>query len=100
MMVYLFIGTGYRLRITKKSVPVTLKAKDPTPTLIDGVVKGINGAKIENKTPTELLFSLPATETAKFPAMFKNLESKKGPLNIERISVISTTLEQVLQKFV
>lgn len=96
------VGTGYRLKLIRKKLegPITSAVKDVTPQIVDMITKSIPGSRLESRSLEEVVFSLPSSETAKFPGLIRGLETKKNALKIHHIVVLGTTLEQVFLKYV
>lgn len=78
---------------------VTPKTKDVMPQLTDLIKKAIPGSRMESRSLSEIVFSLPLKETAKFPELIRELQSKRSTWNVERLVMSGSTLEQVFHKY-
>ncbi|PZC73059.1 hypothetical protein B5X24_HaOG200332 [Helicoverpa armigera] len=85
------VGTGYRLSFTTIGTP-----KDQAITKV--VTSHVHDATLKEKTINSLSYNLPAAASAKFPALFTALESKRSELGIDSIGVGVSTLEEVFLK--
>uniref|UniRef100_A0A2A4K545 ABC transporter domain-containing protein n=1 Tax=Heliothis virescens TaxID=7102 RepID=A0A2A4K545_HELVI len=85
------VGTGYRLSFTTIGTP-----KDEAITKV--VTSHVPDASLKEKTINSLSYNLPAAGSAKFPALFAALESKRSELGIDSIGVGVSTLEEVFLK--
>ncbi|XP_047030747.1 phospholipid-transporting ATPase ABCA7-like [Helicoverpa zea] len=85
------VGTGYRLSFTTIGTP-----KDHAITKV--VTSHVHDATLKEKTINSLSYNLPAAASAKFPALFTALESKRSELGIDSIGVGVSTLEEVFLK--
>lgn len=66
--------------------------------MTDIVTKTVPNAEKENESDAEIVFNLPMTESAKFPALFQILEREKHDLGILNMGVTCTSMEQVFLK--
>lgn len=85
--------------LRKMETGVTPQKKNVTSQLIDMIKKSIPGCKLEDTSLTEIVFSLPSSETAKFPGLLRGLQTNKAALNIQRFIVSASTLEQLFVKY-
>lgn len=83
-------GTGYDLTITKSF--------DDGGSLNNAVVEYLPSAVKEFEGNNQVVFKLPLTETASFPALFRYLERHKSLHGILTMRMSSKTMEQVFLK--
>jgi len=86
-------GVGYSLFLEKKNA-TNFNSK----AMRELVQSHVSTAELLNDVGTELSFQLPFSASAKFPALFENIEKDQDSLGLESYGVSVTTLEEVFIK--
>ena len=85
-------GVGYSIVFTKAS------PDDSSDLILDTVRKHVPNMQLLTNVATDLAVQLPLTEVAKFPALFLELDERKGKLKFLEYGISITTLEEVFLK--
>jgi ATP-binding cassette, subfamily A (ABC1), member 3 len=85
-------GAGYDLTVVKKDTSITSESIEAI------VTKFVPTAKKCGDISMEIKFQLPATESAKFEALFADFEKNKEMYGIQTFGISLTTLEEVFLK--
>ena len=82
-------GVGYSITFTKQSQD---HSSNP---IIQTIAKYVSEYKILTNVATDLTIQLPLSYIEKFPALFNELDDKKGSLGFVEYGISVTTLEEV-----
>ena len=86
-------GTGYRLSFLTFGVP-------QEEAITSAVRSVVPETYLKSKTINSLTFSLPTTDTSRFPELFASLEAQRAELGIDSIGLGVATLEEVFLSWV